>query len=129
MLLFKNNFKVKKCVIKFTAYADDLCGIVSDYSSIKRMLGSVVEWGMWAGAKINEQKTKILGLSTDHNFYKEIRFSEKIKLLGITFNEEGVDKVNIDNAMESMRSNIFYWSDINTSLIERVIISKIFILS
>ena len=99
-----NGYKLPKMIanvdnveIKATMYADDAGGTSEDIGSIDYFFDEFKIWGDVSGASINEDKTKILAINSSVSEYKNIKFSKDLKILGIVFNEKGVDRSNLVN--------------------------------
>jgi hypothetical protein len=130
----KNINGLKICVTnkyecKHSANADDVNGILTTYDSIKFFFDEFNEWGKISGAVINKEKTQILALNSIYNTFEGIGFVNKIKILGIEFNNSGPSISNITNAFEKMKIAINMWRTCGLSMIERIVVVRTFILS
>ena len=110
-----NNLPIQ---IKSSAYADDTVGLQSDLKSIELFFKEFKRWGKVSGASMNESKTKILALNSEHKSLNNIIFVEKIKILGITFNKNGLDMDNLSNCIKKIENTFNLWSHINLNMLE-----------
>ena len=78
---------------------------------------------------MNVEKTKILALNSKYKEYNGIKFTDTLKILGIQFNNKGVSKNNINKAIENIKKSVLIWDGVVLNTIERVVVSKTFILS
>ena len=63
---------LKSFLVKVSAYADDMCGVLSSFESISELFLEMNEWSKISGAKINADKTKILAINSRYQrFYYE----------------------------------------------------------
>ena len=121
-----NNLPIQ---IKSSAYADDTVGLQSDLKSIELFFKEFKRWGKVSGASMNESKTKILALNSEHKYLNNIIFVEKIKILGITFNKNGLDMDNLSNCIKKIENTFNLWNHINLNMLERITVLKTFALS
>ena len=115
--------------IKSTAYADDNVGIHRSLNSLEFFFEEFKEWGKISGARINEDKTKILAISSNKTSYKDFKFVEKIKILGIIFNKNGFDKENLSTCLNKINTTFNIWTSIKLNMMERITVLKTFALS
>jgi hypothetical protein len=101
----ENNNEIKD-EMKSSIYADDTGGILRDDDSIEYFFDEFKDWGGISGASMNEDKTKILAINSEHKEYRNIKFVEELKLLGIIFNKTGVAKKNLENNIK--QSELYY---------------------
>ena len=87
------------------------------------------EWDQVSAAILNVEKTKILALNSLHKEFEGIKFIQEMKILRIEFNKEGITKNNINKAIENIKKSIAIWDGVYLNTLERVIVSKTFILS
>ena len=80
----------KPCVVKTTAYADDMCGVLSTFESISALFHEMNEWSLVSGAKINAEKTKILAINSRYRTFGSFEFFHELNLLGIHHNMQGL---------------------------------------
>jgi hypothetical protein len=73
-----------------------LNGTLCTYDSIKGFFDETNRWCEVSGARVNKDKTKILGLNTTVNFVNDL------KILGVFFNKSGPAKENISGAINRM---------------------------
>ena len=59
-----------------------------------------------SGASINEEKTKILALNSNHTNYRGLSFVKKLKILGVIFDKQGVSKDNLDLCFKKISNTI-----------------------
>ena len=113
---------------KAAGYADDISGFLNTFESIGLFFNEFVKWGAISGAILNVNKTKILALNSNYTVFNNIRFIEKLKILGIEFNSRGISENNLENIIERIEKSVFIWSCVNMSVIDRIIACKTFIL-
>jgi hypothetical protein len=115
--------------IKAQIYADDTEGIVRDLKSIGYFFNEFKDWGKVSGASMNEDKTKILAINSSVNSYRNIDFVNDLKVLGITFNQKGIDKINLKNCKNKIENTLNLWNGIRFNLIDKITVLRTFGLS
>ena len=133
----KNNHKItgyrvnvlRSFIIKISAYADDMCGVLSNFESIEEMFSEMFEWSKVSGAKINSEKTKILAINSRYNAYDGVSFTNELKLLGIIYNMKGLSKTNLKSVKEKLDSSLQIWKGTSLNILERIIVCKTFLLN
>ena len=115
--------------IKSSAYADDTVGLHRNLDSIEAFFEEFKDWGRVSGASINEDKTKILAISSNKTNYKNFKFVDKLKILGITFSNKGVDKENLDICLNKINTTLNIWNTIKLNMLERITVLRTFALS
>ena len=111
-------FCIEEC--KAGGYADDISGFLKTLESIGLFFNEFEEWGSISGAILNVNKTKILALNSNYTVFNNIRFIEKLKILGIEFNSRGISENNLENIIERIEKSVFIWSCVNMSVIDRI---------
>jgi hypothetical protein len=122
-----NNNEINE--IKATMYADDTGGIVRNLESIDYFFKEFNNWGKVSGASMNEEKTKILAINSSYNSFRNINFAKELKILGITFNKEGIDKINLENCKKKIENTLNLWSGLRFNMIDKVTVIRTFGLS
>ena len=133
----KNNSLIKGIVVnainryecKAGGYADDICGFIKDYNCINVFFNEFKQWGTVSSAILNVDKTKILALNSGYSEYNNIKFTNQLKVLGIEFNKNGVMRENVDKVINKIEKSVNIWDGVYLNTLERVIVSKTFILS
>ena len=133
----ENNCLIKGVVLnttnryecKASGYADDIAGFLRDQDSMREFFKEFKEWGRVSAASLNVEKTKILALNSSYNQFEGIIFVKEMKILGIEFNSRGITTNNINKVVENIKKSISIWDGVYLSTLERVIVSKTFILS
>ena len=120
---------LKKTETKISGYADDLNATLSNYDSIKGFFNETNGWCEVSGAKVNKNKTKILGLNTTVERYETIKFVDDMKILGVIFNKSGPAAENISKAVNKVSSVLSMWQNITMNELERIAVCKTFALS
>lgn len=81
----------KKETKTIVAFADDLTVVVKDENAIQETIKEIAHYAKESGARINKEKTKLLylgNLQPKQNYGFSV--VQEIKILGITFNKQGV---------------------------------------
>jgi hypothetical protein len=133
----KNNIHIKGYILNTTnkheckagGYADDIAGLLTNYECIEPFFNEFKEWGRVSSAILNVEKTKILALNSNYKEFKGIKFINTLKILGIEFNNKGVTINNIQKVLENIKKSVAIWDGVRLNIIERVVVSKTFILS
>jgi hypothetical protein len=115
--------------IKATMYADDTGGIVRNLKSIEYFFKEFNNWGKVSGASMNEDKTKILAINSSYNRFRNINFAKELKILGITFNKEGIDKINLESCKKKIENTLNLWDGLRFNMIDKVTVIRTFGLS
>jgi hypothetical protein len=115
--------------IKTSAYADDVAGIIRNFNSIKLFFNEFKQWGLISGAIVNEEKTKIMALNSNNSNYNGSNFVDNLKILGITFDKNGISSINLKNCIKKIQEALNMWKRTNLNLIERIVVLKTFALS
>jgi len=115
--------------IKATMYADDTGGIVENLNSIDCFFKEFNKWGNVSGASMNEDKTKILAINSPYKSFRNINFVKELKILGITFNEKGIDRINLINCKTKIEKTLNLWNGIRFNLIDKITVLRTFGLS
>ena len=85
--------------------------------------------GEISGASMNEDKTKILAINSQYKEYRNIKFVEDLKIIGIIFDKYGVAKINLKNSMNKIESTLNLWNNIRFNLIDKITVLRTFALS
>jgi hypothetical protein len=101
--LLTNNNSNDLNEIKATMYADDTGGIVKNLKSVEYFFEEFKKWGKVSGASMNEDKTKILGINSCYEKFRNINFVENLKMLGITFDKKGISSINLENCKKKLK--------------------------
>jgi hypothetical protein len=115
--------------VKATMYADDTGGIVENLNSIDCFFKEFNKWGYVSGASMNEDKTKILAINSPYKSFRNIIFVKDLKILGITFNEKGIDRINLINCKSKIEKTLNLWNGIRFNLIDKITVLRTFGLS
>ena len=86
-------------------------------------------WGKLSGASVNEDKTKILAINSAYTEYNSVKFVDKVKILGITFNKDGVAKENLEQCVAKIKNTINMWASIGLNMLEKITVLRTFALS
>ena len=78
---------------------------------------------------MNEDKTKILAINSSVNSYRNIDFVNDLKVLGITFNQKVIDKINLKNCKNKLENTLNLWNGIRFNLIDKITVLRTFGLS
>ena len=119
----------KKYECKASGYADDIAGMLRDRTSMTEFFKEFQEWGKVSAAVLNVEKTKILAINSQDTEFEGIKFIKEMKILGIEFNEKGITDKNINIVIDKIKKALFIWDGVFLNTLERIIISKTFILS
>ncbi len=68
-------------------------------------------------------------MNSNYKEFKGIKFINTLKILGIEFNNKGVTINNIQKVLENIKKSVAIWDGVRLNIIERVVVSKTFILS
>ena len=98
--------------VKSSIYADDTEGILRTKESIDPFFEEFKIWGEISGASMNEDKTKILAINSKVKEYRNIKFVDSLKLLGIVFDKNGVAKDNLENCLKKVENTLSLWNNI-----------------
>ena len=120
---------LKSFLVKVSAYADDMCGVLSSFESISELFLEMNEWSKISGAKINADKTKILAINSRYQRFEGIEFDNELKLLGIIYNIRGLSKANLKSVKEKLEKGLLIWKGANLNILERIIVCKTFLLN
>ena len=112
--------------IKSTGYADDIGGTLRTLESIAIFFQEFKDWGKISGASVNEDKTKILALNILHKDFNQIKFVEKIKILGIIFNKNGVVKENLETCVNKIKNALNMWNSVGLNMLEKIAVLRTF---
>ena len=82
--------------------------------------------GEFSGASINEDKTKILAINSSVDRYKNIKFSNEIKIFGVFFIKKGVDNCNLVNVKKKIENTLNMWNGIRFNLIDKITVIRTF---
>ena len=115
--------------IKGTGYADDIGCITRTLESIDFIFDEFKKWGSISGASINEEKTKILALNSNHTNYRGLPFVKKLKILGVIFDKQGVSKDNLDLCFKKISNTINMWNNVKLNMLEKITVLRTFALS
>ena len=115
--------------IKKALYADDTQGILVNLFSIDFFFEEFNEWGKVSGASMNEDKTQILAINSPKNNFRNIKFVDEVKILGIIFSKVGVDKKNLMIAKKKIENTLNMWNGIKFNLIDKITVVRTFGLS
>ena len=119
----------KSSELKYTAYADDVSGMLRDYDSVSQFFDEINSWSEVSGAKINEKKTKIIAINSQFHEYYEVRFVESMKILGVEFDSFGISKNNLVKLKSKIVGTLQMWNNVRLNMIERIVVCKTFALS
>ena len=125
MILNVNN----KYEAKASGYADDIAGLLRDRASMREFFREFQEWGKVSAAILNVEKTKILALNSADSEFEGIKFIKELKILGVEFNEKGITNNNLKVVIEKIKKAVHIYDGVYLNTLERVIITKTFILS
>ena len=133
----ENNNKIKGVVLntinkyecKASGYADDIAGMLRDRDSVSEFFKEFQEWGKVSAAILNVEKTKILAVNSNDTEFEGIQFIQEMKILGIEFNNKGITNKNVNTVIEKIKKSFHIWDGVHLNTLERIIISKTFILS
>ena len=78
---------------------------------------------------MNEDKTKILAINSSYNSFRNINFAKELKILGITFNKEGIDKINLESCKKKIENTLNLWNGLRFNMIDKVTVIRTFGLS
>jgi len=115
--------------VKSSIYADDTEGILRTKESIDPFFEEFKIWGEISGASMNEDKTKILAINSKVKEYRNIKFVDSLKLLGIVFDKNGVAKDNLENCLKKVENTLSLWNNIRFNLIDKITVLRTFALS
>jgi hypothetical protein len=115
--------------VKATMYADDTGGIVENLNSIELFFKEFNKWGKVSGASMNEDKTRILAINSQFKSFRNINFVKDLKILGIIFNEKGIDKINLENCKIKIENTLNLWNGLRFNMIDKVTVLRTFALS
>jgi hypothetical protein len=115
--------------VKSSIYADDTEGILRTKESIDPFFEEFKIWGEISGASMNEDKTKILAINSKVKEYRNIKFVDSLKLLGIVFDKNGVAKDNLENCFKKVENTLSLWNNIRFNLIDKITVLRTFALS
>jgi hypothetical protein len=115
--------------VKATMYADDTGGIVENLNSIELFFKEFNKWGKVSGASMNEDKTRILAINSQFKSFRNINFVKDLKILGIIFNEKGIDKINLENCKKKIENTLNLWNGLRFNMIDKVTVLRTFALS
>jgi exonuclease III len=134
-----NGYKIPKMInsnnsndlneIKATMYADDTGGIVKNLKSVEYFFVEFKKWGKVSGASMNEDKTKILGINSCYEKFRNINFVENLKMLGITFDKKGISSINLENCKKKIENTLNLWNGFRFNMIDKITVLKTFGLS
>jgi hypothetical protein len=110
-------------------YADDTGGIVRNLESIEYFFKEFNNWGKVSGASMNEDKTKILAINSSYNSFRNINFAKELKILGITFNKEGIEKINLESCKKKIENTLNLRNGLRFNMIDKVTVIRTFGLS
>jgi hypothetical protein len=115
---------------KISAYADDANMFVSlDFETIARIKTILEQFGSISGLLCNVEKTTLLPIGRDIRLDDRIRdlgfvIVEKVTILGLDINKDGVIDSNFIKIIEKIRSIIANWIPYNLSLPGRINVAK-----
>lgn len=123
--------------IKILQYADDTCGIFNNSKSAKIFLREVETYGLYAGLKVNKEKTEGLRLGTNHTYVNDSKLfgiswpQNPVRLLGIYFSYDEVksNENNFETKIQDVKSVINLWKMRDLTLLGRIQIIKTYIIS
>jgi hypothetical protein len=115
--------------VKATMYADDTGGKVENLNSIELFFKEFNKWGKVSGASMNEDKTRILAINSQFKSFRNINFVKDLKILGITFNEKGIDKINLEICKKKIENTLNLWNGLRFNMIDKVTVLRTFALS
>ena len=118
-----------KSEIKKALYADDTQGILENILSIDFFFDEFNEWGKVSGANMNEDKTQILAINSPRSNFRNIKFVDEVKILGIIFSKVGVDKKNLMIVKKKIENTLNIWNSIRFNLIDKITVVRTFGLS
>ena len=78
---------------------------------------------------MNEDKTKILAINSKVKEYRNIKFVESFKLLGIVFDKNGAAKDNLENCLKKVENTLSLWNNIRFNLFDKITVLRTFALS
>ena len=78
---------------------------------------------------MNEDKTQILAINSPKNNFRNIKFVDEVKILGIIFSKVGVDKKNLMIAKKKIENTLNMWNGIKFNLIDKITVVRTFGLS
>jgi hypothetical protein len=115
---------------KISAYADDANMFVSlDYETISRIKTILEQFGNLSGLICNVEKTTLLTIGQNNQIDDRIRnlgfiIVDKVTILGLEINSDGVANSNFTRLVEKIRSLIANWTPYKLSLPGRINIAK-----
>ena len=116
--------------IKIRTYADDTTLFLRDLMDFREVLSKIKMFAEFSGLHLNKNKTFVMMISdsSKKNTIKyEIRFVNKLKILGITFsNELKVSEIsdNFDPKIEQLKRICNLWSKRKLSIMGKITILK-----
>ena len=129
--------KVGDYEFKLSAYADDtLCYLDGSVNSCRALFDDLGVFAKYSGLKPNIRKTQAMWVGKDAEEQEPIcseldmNWTEKLKVLGITFSNEDVHSFeeNYESKMAKIKAIIGSWSKRNLSLKGKVVIIKTLLL-
>ena len=130
-----NGIKSHDVEIKFSLHADDITGFLSDELSGHKFIEIVSMFGKFSGLELNMEKSMAKWLGFKRNSIEKtllISWPDKpIKNLGIFFSydEQECNALNFESKINKIRQIIYQWKERDLTIIGRLQIIKIFIIS
>ena len=121
--------------LKILLYADDITLFLQDKDDMKRALDTIDKFSEFANLEINKNKTEAMWLgrlkTNKENLY-DIKFKEKVKIVGIVFNNSipaSQIEENWYSRLEKIQQIMVSWSKRNLSISGKLCIIKTFLIS
>ena len=122
-------------VHKIKQYADDTTFLLNGITDFREVLSKIKDFSMISGLELNKNKTYALQISplvAKIDQYENIKFVDKVKLLGIWFSRSETArniKENWEGKIEQLERILAMWSKHRLSMIGKVLVIKVFGLS
>ena len=121
--------------LRLSQYADDTNLFCADLASVEKALEIVDNFGLLAGLKLNQKRTKAIWLGkwekSKSNPLQLKWLRNPVKILGIhvSYDEKGNNQHNFDHKLQKLQTNLDLWRARNLTLFGRVLIIKSLALS